>query len=75
MHIGLKSIIWKIENHIPYNLCYYSGRYPMSETAVYDEDYNDAPQDFVQKLTADWEAAAKIPSGCPTRSVQVRTGD
>ncbi|GFO11252.1 epimerase family protein sdr39u1 [Plakobranchus ocellatus] len=40
----------------------------------YTEDDEVIPYDFLSELTKEWEAAAKLPSTVPTRSVIIRTG-
>ncbi|GFR90131.1 epimerase family protein SDR39U1 [Elysia marginata] len=48
--------------------------YKPDDFKEYTEDDIVTPYDFLSELTKNWEAAAKIPSTVPTRSVVLRTG-
>lgn len=48
--------------------------YKPDDTKEYTENDVVAPYDFLSDLTKDWEAAARLPSTLPTRSVVIRTG-
>jgi len=50
------------------------GYYPPSETACYDEDSICAPNNFIEQLVHDWEAAAQLPETCQSRLVKLRIG-
>lgn len=53
------------------------GYYPPSESASYDEDSVCAPNNFIEQLVHDWEAAADLNSSspsCQTRLVKLRIG-
>lgn len=50
------------------------GYYPPSKTATYDEDSLCSPNNFIEQLVHDWEAAAALPQSCSTRLVKLRIG-
>lgn len=50
------------------------GYYPPSDTATYDENSICSPNNFIEQLVHDWEAAANLPESCQTRLVKLRIG-